>query len=86
MVCAEKPPPTQQAMKDDAFVLEATRRFQRGELSGEALQAVLICMKPKNTCTSCISLTHANPRNPTLSVFCCVECRFRDHIETEPDI
>ena len=46
---AVPPPPTQHAMQADAFVLEATRRFQSGELSGEALQAVLTSMKPQNT-------------------------------------
>ena len=39
----------QQAMQDDAFKLEVVRRFQRGELSGEAMQAVLNSMKPQNT-------------------------------------
>jgi integrase len=41
--------PAQQAMQDDAFKLEVVRRFQCGELSGEAMQAVLNSMKPQNT-------------------------------------
>ena len=46
---AAPPPPAQLGMQDDALVLELTRRFQRGELSGEAMLAVLNSIKPQNT-------------------------------------
>lgn len=46
---AAPPPLAQQGIQDDALVLELTRRFQRGELSGEAMLAVLNSIKPQNT-------------------------------------